>query len=1060
MSVWTSAGNNQDRLRRAYIGLIAVLCFIARAAPAQPVSVSPSFLQSRPVFDRTAVADLQRPAAPQYDVVALRVAFQPDTSRFTTGNGTFSGSLFETLSPTVDPLPHNTEYFDAHLQFLSNYLERVSDGKTTVVTHLIPDVIRVSERMAAYSPTGVDSDSDAELSKLAALVREAWSLADQQSSFDMSGFDPSTTALVLFHAGVGRDIELVGTTLDKTPQDLPTIFFDESSLQRLSPGSISFNGFPVNHTLLLPRTETRQGFDFIQDQPFLVEFSINGLLAASFFNFLGVPDLFDTATGESAIGPFGLMDALGIFAFNGLFPPEPSGWTKKFLGWVDPVEVNGAGPTIVTLDAASSTGESSELARIPISSSEYFLVENRNRDLAGDGLVLTVFRDGQIEQQRYEHGQEDFNSLSIDGFEGGVVIDVDDYDWALPGGRDEDENALIGGMLIWHIDENVIRDGLSTNSVNADPNRRGVDLEEGDSSQDIGFPSGNIFAPQSHLGSPFDFFYEGNPVVVITQTGEEIRLYQNRFGADTYPDSHTNAGGPSFIELSDFSAPGSSMSFQVERVSQAGIERRLNFPRGGDAAVPAGSYLVPLTAPEVGFVFQSGTGAVRIVRENAGEVEPIRRHTLKAPVVLPDGRVVVLQKNAASEPGVLVIQGTGSSSIPLPLTGGSTLDGVHSSLLYDITSTTLYALFTGENSSDVYQIERLEAGVAQVRQVPVSGGHTFSMAATDEGQIALLTEAGVQWTTGGQGWSYPISAESTPGQLTLGTDRTGLVGAFTLAEDGRVVYLQADQTLVEIDVNQYVDEDGSATLSRYPILVDLDGNETLEALVTFGRYLLAFNAGGGLVEGFPIEMPAASNTQPLVLSFESSDLWTIVVGAKDGYLYGFDLAADGRMASGFPLAVGAGIVSTPLWQSGLLYGMDSSGSTQVWALDAVDDVWWSQQFGNRFNTSYVRVPASGPAPPSTELLPAEETYNWPNPIRNGETFFRLAPTQDVSVTITIIDAAGALIDELSIESVRGNTASDIQWQTSASSGLYYARVKAVTASGDSQTEMIKMAIVR
>jgi len=109
----------------------------------------------------------------------------------------------------------------------------------------------------------------------------------------------------------------------------------------------------VRQTVILPRTESRPGFNFVEEAPLLLELSINGLLAASFFNFLGVPDLFNTETGESAIGPFGLMDPLGIFAYSGLFAPEPSPWTKYYLGWLEPQDLVGDGPQTVTLPAAS-----------------------------------------------------------------------------------------------------------------------------------------------------------------------------------------------------------------------------------------------------------------------------------------------------------------------------------------------------------------------------------------------------------------------------------------------------------------------------------------------------------------------------------------------------------------------------------------------------------------------------------------------------------------------------------------------------------------------------------
>lgn len=86
---------------------------------------------------------LRRPAAPEYDVVALRVEFQPDTTRFSTGDGTFAGDLYEGLAPLIDPLPHDAAYFEAHLAFLEDYVARVSDGQTVVRTHLIPDVVRL-----------------------------------------------------------------------------------------------------------------------------------------------------------------------------------------------------------------------------------------------------------------------------------------------------------------------------------------------------------------------------------------------------------------------------------------------------------------------------------------------------------------------------------------------------------------------------------------------------------------------------------------------------------------------------------------------------------------------------------------------------------------------------------------------------------------------------------------------------------------------------------------------------------------------------------------------------
>jgi len=47
-------------------------------------------------------------------IVAIMVEFQPDSNRFTTGNGTFNPDYLDTTSVKIDPLPHNQAYFEAH----------------------------------------------------------------------------------------------------------------------------------------------------------------------------------------------------------------------------------------------------------------------------------------------------------------------------------------------------------------------------------------------------------------------------------------------------------------------------------------------------------------------------------------------------------------------------------------------------------------------------------------------------------------------------------------------------------------------------------------------------------------------------------------------------------------------------------------------------------------------------------------------------------------------------------------------------------------------------------
>ncbi len=1045
--------------------MLAVPLMAQGQSASHQVKLTSSFLNGRALSQSLEIKQqagdpLQHPAAPIYNVIALRVEFQPDETRFTTGDGTFAGALYDSLEAVVDPLPHDVAYFDAHLQFLANYVQKSSDGATQLNTFIIPEVILVSQPMAAYSPTGLAANSEGELAKLARLVEEAWTLADQQSSFDMSGFDPANTALILFHAGVGRDIELIGTSLDKTPQDLPTIFFNETALASMLPGSqITFKGFPVNHTILMPRTESRVGFDFIQDQEFLVEFSINGLLAASFFNFLGVPDLFDTTTGESAIGPFGLMDPLGLFAFNGLFPPEPTAWTKQYLGWTDALVVDGPDPHITLLDAASSNA-GLEAVRVPISESEYFLVENRYRDLNNDGLTLTIYRNGQLVTQRVENGDEEFNSVNIDGFEGGVVVDVDDFDWALPGGVDSDGNALNGGMLIWHIDERIIAERLPANQVNIDPVRRGVDLEEADGAQDIGFPTDNIFGPQAFLGTPFDFYYEGNPVVVINTAGEEIALYQNRFASDTYPNSNSNAGGPSFVVLDDFSLPGPTMTFAYSRQTGAGVTPIDGFPAAENGALQPGSFMTAFSDPEAGLIYQNNRGEVVISTRFEAEPVVLRNTVQRSPVVLPGDRVAML--SASAEGTNLQIWENGEvTTVPV---SDSYASGQFSHLVYDNLNNRLVAFLERLGENLIVDISLNPSTLYQVSEILRTSNGIHSIAITPRGEIAILGEQGVSFGCCDAKWTYAMTPNGQGGQLVLGEDVSGQVGAFLDILGEKLVFLQADGSTTVIDITPFRKANTDFSLSWYPVLADFNKDNHLDVLIAYGPTLLAFHAGGGLVDGFPIDMPASMGTQPLVTNFTDIEEPVVLVGLYNGYIYAYQLTDEGRLMPGFPLAVGEGIGGTPLLDAGRLFSVDVNGAVQAWQIDGILDTWWGQQYGDVYHTSYVELEpvfeSESRSGNSASLLPSDETYNWPNPIRDGETFFRLTPAQDARVQITIIDAAGGLVDQITVENVRGSTATDIRWQTDVPSGLYFARVEARSADGTVETKLIKMAVVR
>jgi hypothetical protein len=78
---------------------------------------------------------------------------------------------------------------------------------------------------------------------------------------------------------------------------------------------------------------------------------------------------------------------------------------------------------------------------------------------------------------------------------------------------------------------------------------------------------------------------------VITQTGSEIILYQNRFADDTTPSSRSHSGAPSFLEWFDFSEtlPVASFSLRPTTPYPGWIEKTFQ------AELPGGRFINPFT---------------------------------------------------------------------------------------------------------------------------------------------------------------------------------------------------------------------------------------------------------------------------------------------------------------------------------------------------------------------------------------------------------------------------------------------------------------------------------
>jgi len=1006
------------------------------------------------------------------NVVAIMVEFEPDDDRLTTGSGIFGPDGFDGLpfltraeDVRIEPLPHDRTYFEAHLEFAKNYFERSSDGQLTINYQVLPEIYRLPAQMSEYSPIGEEFTYE----KLAAFARDAWLQVESGPDFDDSGLTPDNTAFVIFHAGVGRDIELTGTNLDITPFDVPSIYLNKNDLGNLLEEQ-GFEGFPVNNgsfritnSMIIPRTESRRGLD-IQDNEFVLPLSINGLLVASIASHLGLPDLFNTETGEPGIGRFGLMDGAGFFAYNGLLPPEPSAWEKAYLGWQTPFEVDKSTNSPIDLPAASLNSNNS-IAKISLSPSEYFLIENRHRDPQGNGLTLTIQDpQGNLVQQTFTNDDEafvfqeqDFDKL----LEAGVVIDATNFDFSLPGGLDtgqdqnspQDDRYLNGGMLIWHIDERVISQNLSSGSVNANPDRRGIDLEEADGAQDIGFEIPGALNNNATFGTAFDFWWAGNDYRVILETGSEISLYQNRFGPDTQPSNNSNSGASSFFELYDFSDNLPVSSFIVRPVEPfidrytAGLDLQLDPELDYFTADTPYYTSFPLsltvyeTQSDTFLIVPTSSGALAVDLNESQNVFSLTEVPVQQPYV---GEHLVLAESPDQDDTDINVVALNWNNL---------------SSSFDTTwSATMPANrgFLSSQSGQILHADQTNTGIDLTDGSLITlQPEPFQRSSIVNGRYAEISNSLLTFS------DDPVNNI----QLGAGNYRE-YTGTIRLEDQVLFSLIQDDSfSLVDTDAANPIFPVFEGSDIEWPALTD---NAVTYLIDTQNNHLIGLNKLGGVEPNTPISAPEDKQFigTPLIAEFTDSEGQALlVVGQNEHSIDLFAYDSQGDLISGYPLYIGGSRGQDlqpihPIIYQNELFTVSHDGNLRSWNLVNVQNTSWNSRYGEFTFNKHTAVVGDNDSnnENSFGILKSSETYNWPNPADDHTNLRFQIARPGGTVEITIITTGGQIIFKNTYSSP-GGFPEDIRIETNDwQSGGYIARVKA-TVNGKTETRLYKIGIV-
>lgn len=951
-------------------------------------------------------------------VLVLKVEFVEDGDSITTGTGKMDligfGSPNDGLN--YDP-PHTRAFFNHEMQFLSNYYKSNSFGNCVVDWDVKPsqptESYQLPHKMVYYSGFDHIEISNGEQivwfntyamdMGLVRILADAVAAADQDPSVDFSQYD----AMIIFHAG----------TLMQS--SFGFLRFGDIPSATVPPGAVDYYlGQPI---LANNGTDTINYSVSINSEMARVGEYLAGNLGTvchEFGHILNLPDLYDFNTVRSCgIGSWDIMCTGGwapnptVGVPSGLLPTDFGAWPRYYLGWVNPRVVTRP-ENLLTLRAAEADTtqydvQDSTMIKIPVSATEFFLVENRQQDIQNRDTVYVDVEDGVP-----------------------ISVDFGEYDFFLPG----------SGILVWHVDDNILNAYWLPNEVQFTPKHKGVDLEEADGIQH--FDAWYYGDSLEYYGSRFDAFQL-----------DDSSNFNHHFGSFTNPNSDAYSG-KTLLDLEILTPRDTLMSFALKFD---------NVHPGFPVTVPGGRAITGLSyadlnadgrteivgMTEVGYLFAyDDTGGLYRSRY-------IGTHMTYPAIgdINADGKPeIVFGRNFQLN----AVDGDSFFNLPnFPITISDAI--LAAPLLFDLNGDGRDEIFFGSRDRRLYG---LDGNGANLPNFPIYlNTEIFSTPCVFDPKrhrIGVLGSDGRFWLVAAGG----VIKEFTNSQHNMVTyaspvvgdmDRDGEPEAVTINGYGTIYIYGADSLEQKFDI--LID----TTFYFTPALADLDQDGYLEIIMpNSSKTLYVTNRNGTAENNFPLHAKEAVLNPLLVADFDDDGRPDIVfgLGPEDSLSPGrLKIINDLKREFPYSPLFGEGGFSSP----GAVFDLDRDGQLElacgtehgrlyVWDFPGQDAA-WSGYMNSPKNWGYYAGELA-PTHPSETMIGA--FYIYPSPVeRNGRVRFFVGPAENVQVDI--LDLTGRKMKSMQVTDLTPQEYNEVEFDFSnQANGVYIVRV---TAQGHGRREV-------